>query len=73
MLELQSAVLSTSSVVIKDHDYIIDSTYYWTDSSIVFQWIRGVSKRHPAFDANIEPERSWTAPNPINVTTVLDS
>ncbi len=53
-LELQAAVLSTrlAAVVIKEHDYIIDSTYYWTDSSTVFQWIRGVSKRHPALIAN---------------------
>ena len=53
-LELQAAVLSArlSLVVIKEHDYIIDSTYFWTDSSTVFQWIRGVSKRHPAFGAN---------------------
>ena len=53
-LELQAAVLSArlATVVIKEHDYIIDSTYYWTDSSSVFQWIRGVSKRHPAFIAN---------------------
>ena len=53
-LELQAAVLSArlSLVVIKEHDYIIDSTYFWTDSSTVFQWIRGVSKRHPAFIAN---------------------
>ena len=52
--ELQAAVLSTrlSLVVVKEHDYIIDSTYFWTDSSTVFQWIRGVSKRHPAFIAN---------------------
>ena len=53
-LELQAAVLSArlSLVVIKEHDYIIDSTYFWTDSSTVFQWILGVSKRHPAFIAN---------------------
>ena len=53
-LELQAAVLSArlSLVVIKEHDYIIDSTYFWTDSSTVFQWIRGVCKRHPAFIAN---------------------
>ena len=53
-LELQAAVLSArlSLVVIKEHDYIIDSTYFWTDSSSVFQWIRGVCKRHPAFIAN---------------------
>ena len=52
-LELQVAVLSArlSLVVIKEHDYVIDSTYFWTDSSTVF-WIRGVSKRHPAFIAN---------------------
>lgn len=39
-LELQAAVLNTrlSLVVIKEHDYIIDSTYFLTDSSIVFQW-----------------------------------
>ena len=39
-LELQAAVLNArlSLVVIKEHDYIIDSTYFWTDSSIVFQW-----------------------------------
>ncbi|XP_068684757.1 uncharacterized protein [Montipora foliosa] len=38
-LELQAAVLSTrlSLVVVKEHDYIIDSTYFWTDSSTVFQ------------------------------------
>ena len=53
-LKLEAAVLRTSlvAVVIKEHDYIIDSTYYWTDSSTVFQWIRGVSKRHLAFIAN---------------------
>ncbi|XP_068692552.1 uncharacterized protein [Montipora foliosa] len=53
-LELQAAVLSTrlSLVVVKEHDYIIDSTYFWTDSNTVFQWILGVSKRHPAFFAN---------------------
>ena len=53
-LELQAAVLSArlSLVVIEEHDYIIDSTYFWTDSSTVLQWIRGVSKRHPAFIAN---------------------
>ena len=39
-------------MVVKEHDYIIDSTYFWTDSSTVFQWICGVSKRHPAFIAN---------------------
>ena len=52
--ELQAAVLSArlSLVVIKEHDYITDSTYLWPDSSTVFQWIRGVSKRHPAFIAN---------------------
>ena len=45
-LELQAAVLSArlSTVVIKEHDYRIDSTYLWTDSSTVFQWIRGESK-----------------------------
>jgi len=36
----------------KEHDNIIDSAYFWTDSSTVFQWIRGVSKRHPAFITN---------------------
>ena len=53
-LELQAAVLSVrlSLVVVKEHDYIIDATYIWTDSSTVFQWIRGVSKWHPAFIAN---------------------
>ena len=53
-LELQAAVLSAriSLVVIKEHDYIIDSTCLRTDSSTVFQWIRGVSKRHPAFIPN---------------------
>lgn len=53
-LELQAAVLSArlSTVVIKEHDYRIDSTYLWTDSSTVFQWIRGESKRHPAIIAN---------------------
>ena len=53
-LEPQAAVLSRrlSLVVIKEHDYIIDSTYFWTDSSTVFQWIRGESKRHPFFIAN---------------------
>lgn len=53
-LELQAAVLSArlSTVVIKEHDYRIDSTYLWTDSGTVFQWIRGESKRHPAFIAN---------------------
>lgn len=53
-LELQAAVLSVrlSLVVIKEHDYIIDSTHFWTDSSTVFQWIREVSKCHPTFIAN---------------------
>lgn len=53
-IELQAAVLSArlSTVVIKEHDYRIDSTYLWTDSSTVFQWIRGESKRHPAIIAN---------------------
>lgn len=41
-----------SLVVIMEHDYIIDSTYFWTDSSIEFQWIHEVCKRHPAFIAN---------------------
>ena len=52
--ELHTAVLSAtlSLVVIKEHDYIIDSTYFWTDSSTVFQWICGLSKRHPVFIAN---------------------
>ena len=47
-LELQAAVLSArlSTVIIKEHDYRIDSTYLWTDSSTVFQWI------HCAFIAN---------------------
>ena len=41
-LELQAVVLSArlSAVVIKEHDYNIDSKYLWTDSSTVFQWIR---------------------------------
>ena len=30
----------------------MDSTYLWADSSTVFQWIRGESKRHPSFVAN---------------------
>ena len=53
-LELQAAVLCArlSLVVIKEYDYIIDSTYFWTDSSTVFQWICGLSKRHPAFIVN---------------------
>ena len=53
-LEQQAAVLSVrlSLVVVKEHDYIIDSTYFWTDSSTVFQWICEVSKWHPAFIAN---------------------
>ena len=53
-LKLQAAVLSVrlSLVVIKEHHYVIDSTYFLTDSSTVFQWIRGVSKRHPAFISN---------------------
>ena len=36
--ELQAAVLSArlSTVVIKEHDYRIDSTYLWTDSALCF-------------------------------------
>ena len=75
-LELQAAVLSArlSAVVIKEHDYNIDSKYLWTDSSTVFQWIRGESKRHPAFIANrigeildmTEPSQWNHCPGPLN-------
>ena len=53
-LKLQAADLSArlSSVVVKEHDYKVDFTYLATGSSTVFQWIRGESKRHPAFIAN---------------------
>lgn len=73
-LELQAAGLSArlAAVVIKDHDYITDSTYYWTGSSTVFQWIHGVSKCHPPL-LLIELERSWSAWNPTKGTTGLDS
>ena len=53
-LELQAAVLSArlSTVIIKEHNSWMDSTYLWADSSTAFQWLRGESKRHPAFIAN---------------------
>ena len=75
-LELQAAVLSAklSTVIIKEHDYRIDSTYLWADSSTVFQWILGESKRHPAFIANRVGEilnttegSQWNhCPGPVN-------
>ena len=50
-LELQAVALSArlSFVVMKEHDYITDSTYFWTDNSAVFQWIHGVCKRNPSW------------------------
>ena len=75
-LELQAAVLSArlSAVMIKGHDYNINSVYFWTDSSTVFQWIHGESKRHPAFIANrigeildtTEPSQWNHCPGPLN-------
>jgi len=37
---------------VKEHDYAISSTCYWSDSTAVIGQIRGESKRHPAFTAN---------------------
>ena len=37
---------------VKEHDYAISSTCYWSDSTAVIGQIRGESKRHSAFTAN---------------------
>ena len=73
-LELQAAVLSArlSTVIIKEHNSWMDSTYLWADSSTAFQWLRGESKRHPAFIANRVGEfLSTTEPSQWNHCTVL--
>lgn len=71
-LELQAAGLSARLAAVVIKDCITDSTYYWTGSSTVFQWIHGVSKRHLPL-LLIELGRSWSAWNPTKGTTGLDS
>ena len=53
-LELQAAVSSVrlSTMAVKEHEYVIESVYFWIDSSTVLQWIQGSSKRHPSFITN---------------------
>lgn len=53
-LELQAAVLSVrmSDMVTREHDYVIDDVYFWSDSIVVLYWIHGASKRQPPFIAN---------------------
>ena len=80
-LELQAVVFSAklSAVVIKEHDYNIDSKYLWTDISTVFQWIRGESKCYPAFIGNqigeildmTEPSQWNHCPGPLNLQMMV--
>ena len=63
-LELQAAVLSArlSTVVIKEHDYRIDSTYLWTDSSSGF--VVNLSDTPPSL--RTELGRFWKQLNQAN-------
>ena len=55
-----------SAVVIKEHDYIIHSTHFWTDSTM-FRWICGVSEHQPDIIANrIDEILDTTEPNQWN-------
>lgn len=69
-LELQAAVLRVimSAMIVKEHDYVIEHVYFWTDSITVLQWIQGSSKRHPSFIADRVGELT-----PASGTTVLGS
>ena len=53
-LELQSAVMAVrlGDLIKKEHDVVIESTHYWSDSSTVLHWIRSESRRYHTFVAN---------------------
>ncbi|XP_044760886.1 uncharacterized protein LOC123318341 [Coccinella septempunctata] len=53
-LELQAAVLGIrlAKSIIEEIEYSVRNIYYWTDSLVVLQQIRSVSRRFPVFVAN---------------------
>ena len=69
-LELQAAVLNVrlASMIQKENDYEISTIWFWSDSSAVIGQIRGPSKRHPAFIANILQNQTNGATALANLT-----
>ena len=53
-LELQSAVMAVrlGDLIKREHDFDIESTHYWSDSTTVLRWIRSESRRYHTFVAN---------------------
>lgn len=50
-LELQAAVLGVrlSKLIQQNHEVNISSTYFWSDSQTVIQWIKSTERRYKAF------------------------
>lgn len=51
---LKAAVLNVrvSDIIVREHDYVIDAVYLWSDRIAVLYWIHAFSKRQPALIAN---------------------
>ena len=50
-LELVAAV-RLKNLIVEEHDYVIGSIYFWTDSMTVLLWIRSYAQKHQVFVAN---------------------
>ena len=53
-LELQAALYGTrlKQLIVDEHDVEIERTFFWTESTTVWQWLHGADKKQPVFVAN---------------------
>ena len=53
-LELVAAVSAVrlKKLIVEEHDYVIGSIYFWTDSMTVLLWIQSYAQKHQVFVAN---------------------